>query len=182
MVNRPSLLGVLLMGWLAIPGSTHVGGQSRPPAPHEVEAAYLYQFGRYVEWPSDQRWESDTFYICILGTDPFGAALDEVVKGKLIDGHQVGAKRILGPSESHDCRILFVSPSEDSRVPAILQALEGTGTVTVSRGPQFTKRGGMIAFIAEERKVRFVVNLAAAEMAKLRLSSQLLRVAVSVEQ
>jgi hypothetical protein len=165
-----------------MPESRPVGAQPRPPAPQEVEAAYLYQFGRYVEWPSDQRWGSDTFYICVLGADPVGAALEQIVKGKMIDGHQVEAKRILGPLESRDCRILFVSPSEDSRVPAILQALEGTGTVTVSRGDQFTRRGGMIAFTTEDRKVRFVVNLAAAETAKLKLSSQLLRVAVSVEQ
>jgi hypothetical protein len=147
-----------------------------------VEAAYLYQFGRYVEWPSDQPSDSDAFVICVLGADPFGAALDEIVKGKVISGHQVATKRILGPSESQDCRILFVSPSEESHVSAILKALEGTGILTVGRGAQFTRRGGMIAFTSEGKKVRFVVNLGAAEAAKLRLSSQLLRVAVSVEK
>lgn len=125
---------------------------------------------------------SDTFDICVLGGDPFGAVLDAIVKGQVIAGRPIAARRILGPSDAQDCRIVFVSPSEDARVPAILQALEGTGTVTVSRGAQFTRRGGMIAFIAEERRVRFVVNLAAAEAARLRLSSQLLRVAVSVER
>jgi len=182
MVTRRFLLGVLVMGSLAVPLSTHAGAQGRPPAPQEVEAAYLYQFGRYVEWPSDQRWTSDTFFICVLGTDPFGAVLDAAVRGKAIGGQQVAAKRIAGPSESQDCRILFVSPSEDTRVPAILRALEGTGTVTVSRGTQFTQRGGMISFVADDKRVRFVVNLAAAEKSRLRLSSQLLRVAVSVEQ
>lgn len=179
---RGCVAGVLIAGWLCIPGSTPTGAQSRPPAPHEVEAAYLYQFGRYVEWPPDRQWASATFDICVLGADPFGTALDEVVQGKIIAGQPVAARRILGPSQSQDCRILFVSPSEGDRVPAILQALQGTGAVTVSRGADFTRRGGMIAFVTEERRVRFVVNLAAAETARLRLSSQLLRVAVSVEQ
>lgn len=179
---RRSVVGVLFAGWLFVPVFAPVAAQSRPPAPEEVEAAYLYQFGRYVEWPPDQRWASDTFDICVLGRDPFGAALDAIVKGKLLAGQPVAAKRILGPSDAQDCRILFISPSEDSRVPAILQALQGTGAVTVSRGTAFTQRGGMIAFVTEERRVRFVVNLAAAETARLRLSSQLLRVAVSVQR
>lgn len=175
--------GTLVTGFLLVLASTQAAGQSRlPAAQQEVEAAYLYQFGRYVEWPADQRWASDTFFICVLGEDPFGTVLDETVKGKLIDGRPVVSKRILGPSESQDCRILFVSPSEDARLTAILQGLQGTGAVTVSRGAQFTRRGGMIGFITDGRNVRFVVNLAAAEKARVRLSSQLLRVAASVEQ
>jgi hypothetical protein len=123
-----------------------------------------------------------TFLICVLGTDPFGATLDEIVAGKVIDERPVAVRRILGPSESQGCRVLFVSPSEESRVPAILNALEGAAIVTVGRGVQFTRRGGMIAFTSEERKVRFVVNLPATEAAGLRLSSQLLRVAARVDQ
>ena len=67
-------------------------------------------------------------------------------------------------------------------MPAILKGLQGTGILTVGRGAQFTRRGGMIAFTSEDNKVRFIVNLAAADAEKLRLSSQLLRVAVSVEK
>lgn len=179
---RRSLVSILLGGWLLILASVNVWAQSRPPAPYEVEAAYLYQFGKYVEWPAEPQGQSASFFICVLGADPLGTALDETVRGKVISARPVAVKRILGPSESQDCRILFVSPSEESRLPVILKALEGTGVVTVGRGSQFTRRGGMIAFTSEDRKVRFVVNLAAAEAAKLRLSSQLLRVAVSVEK
>ena len=168
--------------WLCALAAPDVAAQSRPLAQHEVEAAYLYQFGRYVEWPSTRRSNNDPFNICVLGADPFGNTLDEIVRGKVIADQQVAIKRILGPSESQNCRILFVSPSEESRLPAILKALEGTDIVTVGRGAQFTRRGGMIAFTSEERKVRFIVNLAAADAAKVRLSSQLLRVAVSVEK
>lgn len=175
---RPAL-GV---AWLVTTALTNGWAQPRPPAPEEVEAAYLYQFGRYVEWPSDQQRANDPFLICVLGADPFGRALDEIIADKVISGRQVAAKRILGPTESQGCQILFVSPSEDGRLPATLKALEGTGAVTVGRGAQFTRRGGMIAFTFEDRKVRFVVNLAAAEAAGVKLSSQLLRVALRVEQ
>jgi hypothetical protein len=81
-----------------------------------------------------------------------------------------------------DCRILFVSSSENDRLPAILKALEGRTVLTVGEGTQFTQHGGMVGFISADRKVRFVVNLAAAEAEKLKLSSELLRLAVSVQQ
>jgi YfiR/HmsC-like len=167
---------------LCVTAVSEAAAQTRPPAEHEVEAAFLYQFGRYVEWPSTRLLDADAFNICVLGADPFGSALDDIVRGKVIADQAVAVKRIVGASESHSCRILFVSPSEENRVPAILKALEGTGIVTVGRGAQFTRRGGMIAFTSENKKVRFIVNLAAADAANVRLSSQLLRVAVSVEK
>ena len=159
-----------------------VSAQVPSPASEDVEAAYLYQFGRYVEWPSDLVNASPTFDICVLGTDALGEALREVVAGKAITGRQVAAKRIIGLNESTDCRIPFVSSSENARVPEILKALEGTRTLTVGRGADFTRRGGMIGFTSDDRRVRFVVNLAAADAAKLMLSSQLLRVAVRVDR
>lgn len=171
----------LLLAALLVGSSIELSAQSRPAAEHEVKAAYLYQFGRYVEWPADQGATGSSLLICVLGHDPFGLALDEIVKGKVISTHPVVVKRILGPSELQDCRILFVSPSEDDRLPAILKALGKKTVLTVGEGIQFTRRGGMVAFTSEDRKVRFVVNLAAVEAAKLRLSSQLLRLAVSVE-
>jgi hypothetical protein len=168
--------------WLSLIAACEAAAQARPPAQNEVEAAYLYQFGRYVEWTSTRPSNTDAFNICVLGADPFGSALDDIVRGKVIADQQVAIKRILGAGESHSCRIVFVSPSEESRMPVILKALEGTGIVTVGRGAQFTRRGGMIAFTSADKKVRFIVNLAAADAANVRLSSQLLRVAASVEK
>jgi uncharacterized protein DUF4154 len=179
MVSRSRVVVVL---WLCVTAASAASAQTRPPAQHEVEAAYLYQFGRYVDWPSTRPPNSEGFNICVLGADPFGSALDDIVRGKVIADQQVAIKRILRAGDSQNCRIVFVSPSEESRVPVILKALEGTGIVTVGRGAQFTRRGGMIAFTSEDKKVRFIVNLTAADAANVRLSSQLLRVAASVEK
>jgi hypothetical protein len=146
-----------------------------------VKAAYLAQFGRYVEGLPEEE-KARPFLICVLGEDPFGAALDQVAADKVISGRQLAVRRIVSVGESRDCRILFVSRSEDDRLPAILKALEGRMVLTVGEGAQFTRRGGMIGFTSEDKKVRFVVNLTAAGAARLTLSSQLLRVAARVEQ
>jgi hypothetical protein len=168
---------------LLIIRSIQLFAQPRPSAAgeHEIKAAYLFQFGRYIEWPPGQ--EPAGFVICVLGRDPFGGALDEIVKGKLISGHSVGTKRIFAPADvQDDCQVIFVSPSEEDRLPAIFNTLKGSTVLTVGDGAAFTQRGGMVGFVVTDRKVRFVVNLAAAEAAQLKLSSQLLRLAVSVER
>ena len=148
----------------------------------DVEAAYLYQFGRYVDWPADLVGGSDTFTICVLGTDPVGAILDETVTGKELSGRPVTARRILTLDESRDCRILFLGLSENERMPEHLEALAGNRILTVGRGPDFTRRGGMIGFTSEDQRVRFVINVAAADAARLVLSSRLLRIAMRVER
>ena len=112
--------GRLLLATLLTVASIHLVAQPRPPAEHDVEAAYLYQFGRYVEWPADQGRPGSPFAICVLGKDPFGDALDDIVKGKVISDRPVATRRVLEPAATQGCQILFVSSSEDDRLPAIL--------------------------------------------------------------
>jgi hypothetical protein len=103
------------------------------------------------------------------------------VKNKSVAGHEVVVRRLVGVSELGSCQILFVSPSEQSRLPTILNALVGKSVLTVGEGAQFARRGGMISFTIENNRVRFAVNRTAAETADLRVSSQLLRLATLIE-
>ncbi len=81
-----------------------------------------------------------------------------------------------------NCRILFISSSEDSQLKQILVALEGRSVLTVSDLPLFSQRGGMVQFVLEGKRVRFEVNLTPVEHAHLALSSQLLKVAVNLRR
>lgn len=177
----PEMTGLLLVT-LLVAAPIRLLAQQSPVADSDVKAAYLYQFGRYVESPSEQAQATDSFVICVIGQDPFGAILDDTVRGKIISGHAVTVKRIATLTESQGCRTLYISPSETGRLPEILTALAGRTVLTVGEGKKFTEHGGMIAFVLKDRKVRFVVNLVAARAAALQLSSELLRLAVSIEQ
>ena len=148
---------------------------------YQVKAAYLYNFGKFVAWPEgpDER-ATRPFAICVLGEDPFGTALDSALGGATIHGSGVVAKRIGKVDEIDDCRILFISSSEMGRLPQVLAGLNKTGVLTVSDIPQFSQRGGMIQFVSDRNKIRFEINVTNAEDAGLRLSSELLKVAVRV--
>ena len=122
------------------------------------------------------------FTICVLGEDPFGRALDATLAGKAINNRKLVARRIASVRDATDCQILFVSSSEASHVAEIVASLSKTGTLTVSDVPGFTNKGGMIQFVLIENKVRFEVNLNAAEKEGLTISSQLLKVAANVKR
>jgi hypothetical protein len=159
-----------------------LGAQTPRPTDYDVKAVYLYNFGRFVEWPSNTASRSDSFTICILGQDPFGAALDTTLSGETIGGKSIAARRISTPQESGNCQILFVSGAEETRLVKIIETLDKEAILTVSDMPQFSQRGGMIQFVLEGKKVRFEVNLTAVRHAGLILSSELLKVATTVRR
>jgi hypothetical protein len=161
--------------------STALGQQK--PNEYQVKAAYLYNFGRFVEWPAKVTTaRTGSFDICVLGEDPFGPALDATLAGEMMGNQKVAARRISNPHDSVDCQILFISSSEANRLNKIIDLLDKSSVLTVSDLPQFLQRRGMIQFVVEENRIRFEVNLTATERAGLTLSSELLKVATAVRR
>jgi hypothetical protein len=162
---------------------TILPAQQTKPNEYQVKAAYLYNFARVVKWPAViAAGKGDSFAVCVLGQDPFGSTLDSTLAGEALDGKPVVIRRIARPQDAADCRILFVSSTEEHHLKEILAAIEQASVLTVSDIPGFSRRGGIIEFIAEGGRVRFEINLASAESARLVLSSELLKVAATVRR
>ncbi len=178
-----SVCAALLALILAVCGSFVSPALAQQPKAEEyqVKAVYLFNFGRFIEWPPGAK-TGNTFAICVLGRDPFGATLDATLARETIDNVKVIAKRIASARDAAGCRILFIGSSEAARVKEILPSLEKSGVLTVSDMPSFVNSGGMIQFVLKDSKVRFAVNLTAAEKAGLTLSSQLLKVATDIKK
>jgi hypothetical protein len=161
----------------------HVQAQQPKADEFQVKAAYLYNFGRFIEWPNENAsGKNEAFEICVLGADPFGPTLDATLARETIDGKSVAAKRISKPQDVDSCRIVFISSSEEGHLKEVLAALDKASVLTVSDIPRFSERGGMIGFILDGNRVRFDVNLASAQDARLTLSSELLKVATNVRK
>jgi hypothetical protein len=157
--------------------------QQRNASEYEVKATYLYNFGRFVHWSADASFaKNESFPICVIGQDPFGTTLDTILSGETIEGRPVVAKRVSKPQDALDCRILYISLSENARLKETLAGLDKAGVLTVSDIPQFSERGGMIQFVLVGNKIRFEVNLTSAQDAGLTMSSDLLKVATAVRK
>ncbi len=178
---RPLLIAVAAAcTFLAMPV---LHAQNPRPTDYQVKATYLYNFGRFIEWPGKvAAAQGGSFTVCVLGQDPFGPSLDATLAGETIGGKTVVAKRISSAEEPGDCQILFLSLTDDSRLNKIIADLDKKAVLTVSDMSQFVKRGGMIQFVLEGKKVRFEVNLTATQHAGLTLSSELLKVATAVKR
>jgi len=155
--------------------------QAQKPSEYRVKAAYLYGFGRFVDWPATAPADAGkAFVVCVLGDDPFGRLLDEVATDAVMKDKPVAIRRISRVEESGACHTLFIGASEGARLGRILDSLGERPVLTVSDAPGFAERGGMIGFFLDDNRVRFTVNLAATQEAGLRMNSELLRVAASI--
>jgi hypothetical protein len=157
--------------------------QAGKPGEYQVKAAYLSNFGKFVEWPTRPAAAKDEpFNVCVIGDDPFGAALDAALEGETIDRAPMMARRIQKPEDATNCRILFISSTDISQIQAILTAVSGSSVLTVGESPDFTKRGGVVQFVLQGSRVRFEINLAAAQRLGLKLSSELLKLAIAIRR
>ena len=164
-------------------GTAAVSAQQGRATEAQIKAAYLYSFGKFVEWPEAAPASATaSFPICVLGRDPFGTTLDDVLRNASVGGRSVAARRISAIDEVPGCRIVYIGSSEVARLDAILGSLTRSAVLTVSDIPDFTERGGMIRFVEDAKRVRFEINLPPAHAAGLVLRSDLLRVATAVRK
>jgi len=168
--------GLAFIAFIAVP----LRGQDVRPTEYQVKAAYVYNFGKFVTWPSNATPETQSFDICILGKDPFGPVIDATVAGDSIDGKRIIVRRIAKVQEVDPCSVLFISQSEERRLAPVLADAKHLNLLTVSDIKDFAERGGMIGLVTQGDRIRFVVNRKAADEAHLQLSSELLKVATRV--
>jgi hypothetical protein len=168
---RSLILGVLL---LAAP--LHAPAQASAAREYQVKAVFLFNFAQFVEWPAAAfPDETAPLVIGVLGEDPFGPVLDEVVQGESVGGRPLAVRRYRQPEEIDTCHILYIARSEAPRLDRIVSALKARGVLTVSDIEGAARSGVMIRFFAENKRIRLRINLQAAREAGLVLSSKLLR-------
>jgi hypothetical protein len=141
----------------------------------------MYQFLNFVVWPASAFPANDSpFEICILGADPFGAELDNMVRGKQVRGRSVHVQRLASPPSARRCHILFIAVSERTRLAWILEAVSGLPLLTVSELRDFEQQGGMVRFVVEHDNVRLRINPDSSAAAGVEISSKLLGVSTVV--
>lgn len=153
-------------------------GQAKPNE-FDVKAAYLFNFGKFMRVAPGAP-SRTSFDICLLGKDAIEHTLDSVTENEQIDHRPVHIRRVKDAAEARSCDIAFISATEGDRLQGEVVELRGADVLTVSDAPRFLAQGGMIQFVLSANHVRFAVNLDSVKRTHLVLSSELLRVAVSV--
>jgi YfiR/HmsC-like len=151
------------------------------PSESELKAAFIYNFAKFVEWPPNAfAGPVAPLQLCVLGNNPLRADLQNIVADNSIASRHLQVRRV-EVLEIRGCHVLFVGTAENYRVQQALQAARGGSILTIGDTPGFLDQGGMINFVFDENRIRFEVNLKAAQGAQLRLSSKLLSLAKLVQ-
>jgi len=163
---------------LALAGATSIRPQDGPSVEYQVKAAFLFNFAKFIEWPPDAfQSEKTPITLCVFRYDPFGSALEEVIRGKAINNRELLARRINELPDLKTCQLVFVSDREDKHLSEVSNSVRGASVLVVGEGEGFAERGGTVQFFLENNKLRFAVNVDAAQRARLQVSSKLLALA-----
>lgn len=145
---------------------------------YAVKANYLYKFTPFVAWPETALPAGPSpLSICIVGEDPFGAAMDDAVRGQAVDGHPLVVRRFASVAATPDCQVIYLGRGAAKRPVDILSALRGAPVLTVTDDAAGFG-GGIIHFVVRDGKVRFGIDAGAAQASGLTISSKLFALAV----
>lgn len=146
---------------------------------YRVKSAFLYNFTKFIEWPSASQTKSD-FVMCVAGNPELHAKLVETIGDKQNSGMPIKFSRIQHPGEAQNCQLLFLGFSEAERLNDWVGALSNEAVLTVSDDSGFIAMGGMIQFVIVDGKIRFDINQSAANRLSIKMSSKLLGLARNV--
>jgi len=168
-----------IYGFLSIAfGNAFAYGQSTTASEYELKAVFIFNFTQFVQWPATSfSSEHAPLVIGILGEDPFGPYLNDVISGEKVDGHPLVIEHYATAGDIKNCHILFVSKNEITRFGQLAATLKKQNVLTVGDAPTFLMQEGMIKLLTKNNKIQLQINIESVKESNLVISSKLLRLA-----
>lgn len=146
----------------------------------EIEAGLLYNFLKYIEWPSASTAASpSTAVVCVFGADPFAGYLQPMA-GRTVNQRRIEVRSVHDVDDAAKCQLVFVSADEKERWPQLQKSLMGKGVLTVSDFAEFIDDGGMIEFGRKDDHINVELNMDSVAAAKLQVEDRLLKLVTIV--
>jgi hypothetical protein len=156
-------------------------GQKTETSEYRIKAAFLVHFAQYVEWPAGTfRHEDAPLVYCVLGKDRFGGAIELALGGKSVGSHELQLRHLTLVGEVPVCQVLFVAARNKKTIAAVLEGVKDIPVLTVGDSDHFVQAGGIIRLFLTDNKVRFEINVGAAQLAGLKVGAPLLTLASRV--
>jgi YfiR/HmsC-like len=143
----------------------------------QIKAAFLFNFGKFVEWPEPAASAKGPLAICVAGNDEVARALQQLAFGKTVNGKEVKVVLLRTLDSSGSCKILFIGRAASKDKKALLEKTQNVPVLTVGEEEDFAEQGGIVNFLSEKKSIHFEVNLEAATQSGLKISSKLLALA-----
>jgi hypothetical protein len=149
----------------------------------EIQAAFIYNFTKFVEWPADTfTSKTQPIVIGVLGTSGLTSELATIVEGRKVNGRPIIVRTVTDGSELAPTQVLFVAQVEDGRFAALEPLIGGAPILTVGESAAFAAAGGAFRFVQHEGKLRFEINMTSVENRGLKVSGELQKLATVVRR
>ena len=174
---RQQILACLVLVLLSAFGN-RAWAQDASVSEADLKAAFLFNFTKFIEWPAEAFGAEDApVAVGVYGDEEFAKTLRTLLADKKAHGRPFTVKRLTNPQEAKTCQILFFRESQTRIMGQVYESIKRLPILTVGESDEFLDEGGMFNLFFEDKQLRFEVNPATAENAKLTVSSKLLRLA-----
>lgn len=140
---------------------------------------FVYNFTKYFEWP--QSYKDGNFVIGVLGNSSLLSELNTMASTKKVGNQSFEIKPFANAGEITNCHILIVAPNVTTPLSEILSKIKKNSTLLITEKQGFAKQGAAINFVVQNNKPAFELNKTSAEKQDLKVSTNLLSLAILVE-
>lgn len=167
-------MGALLLAGLIASCET-VAAETSTAAEDKLKAAFVFNFLKFVEWPENSSGRNrDDLVLCTSSVQPAMQDHLEKLAGKATKDGSLQVRTNVSPGQSAGCDALFV---RGEAADILTRSKVPHGVLTISDETNFAVHGGIIELFREGDRIRFDINVDAAQAAGLTVSSRLLQLA-----
>ena len=170
--------------WLLIPlllCSTTLQRESNKDTVAVIQASYLYNIAKLVEW-EDPKYREGNFIIGILSGSNVYQELVKKYQSKSIGNQPIEIRKLLQPEDADRCNILFVGRDNLQHVIKVYEKMKGTGTLVVTEYTDALEDGSVINFVVANNTLGYELSLENARGHGLKVGSTLKQMAERIEE
>lgn len=181
-IRRLGFALMLVAGWLyaALASAEDVSRIN------QVKAAFVLNIARFVSWPDDAIPNpNENMRLCLYRDNPIGQAISSI-DGEKVGGHDIAIQHIQSLRQSGSCNILLITERElkhyREEAPASpSRPLLTIADLTETEASMPPHDDILITLIRNGARIGFEINLEKSRRAGLRMSSELLKLAIIVD-
>ncbi|QDE32988.1 YfiR family protein [Shewanella polaris] len=172
--SRKLLYSLWVMGVILLPCT------SMAQDAFELKAALTYNFAKFTQWPESRLNETSAWEICYFGNQYHDSFMG--LSNKKLATQPVTVIQLSDISKIEQCDVVFIDANSRGLTHRLLLAVENKAILTVSDISGFEMQGGMIEIVEQDKRLYFKVNMQVLEASGLKISSQVLKLALEVKR
>ncbi|MCU0430460.1 MAG: YfiR family protein [Cytophagaceae bacterium] len=146
---------------------------------YKLHSIFIYKFTQYIEWPDKA--SGGEFVIAVVGSSPIQAELEGLAATKKVGAKNIVVKKLTPSSDFSTCHIIFLAEGQSSHLSSIAGKVVGKPILFISEVTNGAKKGAGINLIIVDDKMKFEMNKGSVEKQGLKVSGDLVKLAVQVE-